>query len=144
MSVLASAWTGIKSIFTTSPDKVLDMASGVGTWINDANFTEEEKSKANQKFLDFKLKWVNATQGQNLARRYCALIFGLNYIAAFQVCLWSLFANFVKNDAITGVVFVSSIVDLSVAFKLGWIMVAIISFYFVKEYIPERKQKPVE
>lgn len=137
--MIGSIFSGISSIFSSSPDKVIDMVSGVGTWINDANFTDEEKSKANQKFLDFKLKWVNATQGQNLARRYCALIFGLNYIVTFQACLWSLFADFVSSEIITADIFVSSVVDLAVAFKLGWIMVAIISFYFLKEYMPEKK-----
>jgi len=36
-------------------------------------FTDEEKSVANQKVLDFKLEWLKATQGQNIARRIIAI-----------------------------------------------------------------------
>ena len=62
-----SIWAGVKSIFSSSPDKVLDMASGVGGFIDETFYTDQEKSEANFKLLDFKLKWLNATQGQNLA-----------------------------------------------------------------------------
>ena len=65
----------IKSLFTSSPDKVFEAAAGVGNWIDEQQFTEQEKSQANFKALDYKLKWLNATQGMNLARRYIAMMF---------------------------------------------------------------------
>ncbi|MDB4302171.1 hypothetical protein N9924_01250 [bacterium] len=130
---------GIASVFSSSPDKVLDMAGGVGEWINNANFTEEEQSKANQKLLEWKLKWMNATQGQNLARRYCAIMFGVNYILSFQVCLWALLVDFVKSDTMIATEFVNTVIDLALSFQMGWIMLSIISFYFLKEGVPTMK-----
>ena len=44
-------------------------------------FTAEEKSEANQKLSDWYLKYLAATQPQNLARRFIAII---------VVLLWSL------------------------------------------------------
>ena len=38
----------IKSLFTSSPDKVFDAAAGVGSWIDEQQFTEQEKSQRNQ------------------------------------------------------------------------------------------------
>ena len=37
-------------------------------------YTDEEKAVANQKVLDFKLEWMKATQGQNIARRIIAIV----------------------------------------------------------------------
>ena len=51
-------------------DKVVD---GITNGLDAMFFTDEEKSVASQKVLDFKLKWIQATSGQNLARRYISL-----------------------------------------------------------------------
>lgn len=126
-------WQGIKSIFTGSPDKVLDMASGVGNFIDETFYTDEEKSNAKLKLFELKLKWLNATQGQNLARRYCAIMFGLNFIFTFQVAFISFVVGWwlgIDTKTLT-----IGIIDIVTAFQLGWIMIAIISFYFGKEMI---------
>ena len=128
-----SLWTGIKSIFSSSPDKVLDMASGVGNFIDESFHTDQEKSEASFKVLDWKLKWLNATQGQNLARRYCAIAFGLNFILTFQICLGVVLYGFftgVNTEAV-----IDNIISLVSTFQLGWIMLTIIGFYFGKEFI---------
>jgi hypothetical protein len=52
-------------------EKAID---GVTNGLDAMFFTDEEKSVANQKVLDFKLKWAQATSGQNLARRYISLL----------------------------------------------------------------------
>jgi len=44
-------------------------------------FTDEEKSVANQKILDFKLEWMKATQGQNIARRIIAIVVTFMWMA---------------------------------------------------------------
>jgi len=63
-------------------------------------FTDEEKSVANQKILDFKLEWMKATQGQNIARRIIAIIVTLMWmgigvsILAAQALHHTAFAQF--------------------------------------------------
>lgn len=133
-----SFWTGIKNVFSGNPDKVLDMASGVGKFVDESFYTDQEKAEANFKLLDWKLKWLNATQGQNLARRYCAMAFGINFILTFQVCLWTVVYGFYSGVDTT--VLVNSIIDLVVKFQMGWIMVTIIAFYFGKEFLDRPKK----
>ena len=58
----------IKGLFTSSPDKVFDAAAGIGNWIDGQQFTEQEKSEASFKALEYKLKWLNATQGMNFSQ----------------------------------------------------------------------------
>lgn len=49
------------------------IVSSISSGIDSAFYTDQEKAEANQKILDFKLEWVKATQGQNIARRLVAL-----------------------------------------------------------------------
>jgi hypothetical protein len=128
-----SIWAGVKSIFSSSPNKVLDMASGVGGFIDETFYTDQEKSEANFKLLDFKLKWLNATQGQNLARRYCAIAFGLNFILTFQICLAVVLYGFFTG--IDTKIVIDNILSLVGTFQLGYIMITIIAFYFGKEFL---------
>ncbi len=65
MNWLASLFGGGKTT-----DKIVD---GVIDGVDAMFFTDEEKSVANQKVLDFKLEWMKATQGQNIARRIIAV-----------------------------------------------------------------------
>jgi pheromone shutdown protein TraB len=117
------------SLFT-KPEKVLDMASGVGGWIDEQQFTDEEKSEFKLKLFEQKLRWLQATQGMNLARRFIALAFVGNFIVTFQLCLWTWFAGFIFEFETK--VFLEGVVDLAVAFNVGWIMVTIVVFYFGK------------
>ena len=131
-----SIWAGIKNVFSSSPDKVLDMASGVGGFIDESFHTDQEKSEASFKVLEWKLKWLNATQGQNLARRYCAIAFGLNFILTFQICLYvALWGFFTGTDTTSAI---DSIIGLVSTFQLGWIMLTIIGFYFGKEFVSKK------
>lgn len=138
MSIFGSIWVGVKTIFGAHPDKGADMVSGIGNFIDESFHTEEEKSNARLKFLDFRLKWANATQGQNLARRYCAIMFGLNFIFTFQVGLSIIVYGFFAGVETKEVI--DRIIEWVVAFQLGWIMLAIIGFYFGKEFTMNPKK----
>lgn len=63
----------VKGIFGSSDsvNKGLDMIS---SGIDMAVFTGEEKSIANQKILDWKLKWISATGAQSVARRVISYV----------------------------------------------------------------------
>lgn len=71
--------------------KVIDAAS---SGIDMAFFTDEEKSIANQKVLDFKLEWLKSTSGQNLARRFIAFgVVALWILAIVVACIAKLFSD---------------------------------------------------
>jgi hypothetical protein len=56
-------------------DKQLDkLTTGAVAGLDKMFFTKEEKAEANQKLSDWYLKYLAATQPQNLARRLIALI----------------------------------------------------------------------
>lgn len=93
MNWLASLFGGGKTT-----DKIVD---GVLNGVDALVYTDEEKAVANQKILDFKLEWMKATQGQNIARRLIAVgvtalwvLCGL-IILASQALGFSEFAKFV-------------------------------------------------
>lgn len=52
-------------------EKVVD---GVSSGLDAMFFTDEEKSQANQKILDWKLKYFEATKSSNVTRRVIALM----------------------------------------------------------------------
>lgn len=68
-------WFGWITGGTETANKVVD---GVVDGVDAMFFTNEEKSVANQKILDWKLKYAQASSGQNIARRVIAIgVFGL-------------------------------------------------------------------
>lgn len=69
----------LKRIFAgpTETNKIID---GAIAGLDKIVFTEEERADANRKMGDWYLKYLQATEGQNLARRLIAVI---------VVCLWS-------------------------------------------------------
>jgi|TARA_R110000744_G_scaffold212596_1_gene331554 hypothetical protein len=120
----------IKGLFTSSPDKVFDAAAGIGNWIDGQQFTEQEKSEASFKALEYKLKWLNATQGMNLARRYISMMFCVTFLLSFIICLLSVvFGHWLEIKTSD---LIMAIIALCDAFKIGWITMTIIVFYFGK------------
>ncbi len=71
-------------------NKVIETAS---SGLDMMFYTDEEKSIASQKILDFKLAWLKATSGQNLARRAIAFgVVGLWILLVLTACIvriWS-------------------------------------------------------
>lgn len=123
-------WTGIKTIFSSSPDKALDAAKGVGNFIDESFFTDQEKSEAHMKLLDWKLRWLHATQGMNLARRVLSYMFCGTFIGTFILCIISLLmGHFLGQDVMP---LIDKIIELAEAFKLGYITITIVVFYYGK------------
>jgi len=120
----------IKGLFSSNSGDVMKVASGVGNWIDEQQFTEEEKSVANMKMLDHKLKWVAATQGMNLARRYIAMMFCLTFLLSFIACVSSVIIGFWLDVEVSKLV--DSITRLVESFNIGWVVMTIIVFYFGK------------
>ncbi len=63
----------LKRIFT-SPSDVTKIIEGASKGLDKMFFTQEEKSEANQKLSEWYLKYLAATEGQNIARRFIAMI----------------------------------------------------------------------
>lgn len=120
----------IKGLFSSKPDNVMEIARGVGGWIDEQQFTEEEKSKAAFQMLEYQLKWLNATQGMNVARRYLAILFCSAFVFTFLFCLVGTVAGFYFNVDVDPLI--KMITDLVDSFQIGWVTITIVVFYFGK------------
>jgi hypothetical protein len=72
-------------------DKQLDkLTSGAVNGLDKIFFTKEEKAEANQKLSDWYLKYLEATQPQNLARRLIAIVVVSlwAFLIFFGVLMW--------------------------------------------------------
>jgi len=107
--------------------KVIETAS---SGIDMLFFTDEEKSIAGQKVLDFKLKWLQATSGQNLARRVIAFgVVGLWIAVIVLACfvrIWSVDASDFLFKVLTDII--------SLPFTV------IIGFYFAAHMVGKLKE----
>ncbi len=84
-------------------------------------YTDEEKAKALQLATETKMKMLSHYEPFKIAQRYIALMFTFNFIISFWVGVLIYFAYPLKFDNFLGLI---------KSFELGWIMLAIISFYF--------------
>ena len=84
-------------------------------------YTEEEKAKAAQLAVDTKLKMLPLFEPFKLAQRYIALAFTANFLLSFWVGV-SLYVWFPT--------YLDGFLNIVGVYQLGWIMLAIISFYF--------------
>ena len=75
--------------------KVIDTVSN---GLDMAFYTDEEKSQHNLKVLDFKIKWMKATSGQDLARRLIAVgVVGLFIVAVAMIIIsWPFMPEYSK------------------------------------------------
>jgi len=85
-------------------------------------YTDEEKSAAAQKAIDTKLKMLPLFEPFKIAQRYIAFGFTLNFIVAFWVAV--IFYAVGAQKLLDGFLLIVA------TFQLGWIMLAIIGFYF--------------
>ena len=73
-----------KRIFA-KPEDVSKVVDGAVKGLDKMFFTNEEKAEANQKLYEWYLKYLAATDGQNIARRFIAMV---------VVLLWALLVVF--------------------------------------------------
>jgi len=109
-----------------SVDAIID--TGDAIW-----YTEEEKAKALQLSIDTKLKMLPLFEPFKLAQRYIAFAFTYNFIFAFwiAVIIWGLGTKQNLQDYLA----------LISAFELGWIMLAIITWYFGGGFMNSYRKK---
>ena len=122
-----------KAIFSRddTSNKIVD---GIINGTDALFFTDEEKSVANQKILDWKLKFAEATKGSNVARRFISLMI------TFIWCLWVL--------SILGAIILSGwfntipVLQLLLAdfHVISASQVVILTWYFGKDVFVNRKK----
>ena len=113
MNILSSIFS--PSIANKAVDAVIDAGDALV-------YTDEEKAKALQLATETKLKMLPLYEPFKLAQRLIAITFTINFILAFWagVLIYFVFGNTQLKEYLA----------LVTAFQLGWIMLAIISFYF--------------
>jgi hypothetical protein len=116
-----------------SPDTASKAVDGIYNGIDKAFYTDEEKAEALQKQLDTKLKLLDKFAPFKLSQRFIAISFTLNFIAAFWAGAVLLFLG--KTELL------SAFISLVATFQLGWIMVAIVTWYFTGGIIDSAKKK---
>jgi len=84
-------------------------------------YTDEEKARAKQLMIETKIKALDEFKPFKLAQRVIAFTFLFNFILSFW-CAVTLY--FFYPDLLNGYV------KLVESYSLGWIMLAIVSFYF--------------
>ena len=110
---------GFSDIFSVrSIDNVVDAVIDTGDALV---YTDEEKAKAFQLRTETKLKMLPLYAPFKLTQRWLAFIFTANFILAFWVGV-ALFA-FAPT-------YLDGFLNLVQSYQLGWIMLAIVSFYY--------------
>ena len=103
---------------TKSIDSIVDAVIDTGDALV---YTDEEKAKANQLKIDTKLAMLKNFEPYKLAQRYIAVTFTVNFLLAFWVGVVIYFVSPTNFD---------NYIAMVKEYQLGWIMLAIISFYF--------------
>jgi len=123
-----------EKIQTKAVDFVEDVTKGVGTWIDELNFTIEEKSKSDMELLAFRLdvlrKTANESSARAISRRYLAWAVVLVFL--FLVLL-------VVFGYIVGASWAVSVLNVLKLIYTSFL--AIISFYFVTNLVDKVKNK---
>jgi len=109
----------LASIF--SPRTAEKAVDGIYNGIDNMFYTDEEKAVAQQKRIDTKLGLLPLFEPFKIAQRVIAISFTANFIIAFWVGIAIYFFKPELLDGYLGIV---------IAFKIGWIMMAIITWYF--------------
>jgi len=94
-------------------------------------YTDEEKAKAVQLGVETKIRMLALFEPFKITQRYISLAFTYNFIFAFWVGVLVFFYG-TKN-------LLDGYINLVSNFQLGWIMLAIISFYFGGGFIDSMK-----
>jgi hypothetical protein len=123
-------WSSIAGLFGSGKtvEKGLDMVSnGLDALV----FTDQEKTVANQKVLDWKLKWIAATGPQSVARRV------ISYVI---VGLWSYIVLLAVHFHLLGFTKEAEFLFKVLSNVLHWPFITIIGFYFAAHIVRANKK----
>ena len=118
---------------------------GVGTYIDERTFTEEEKSKAHADSVNSYLEWLKVTLSENsirsVTRRILAWGITLEIFLLVNVCvavtIWDHYHPRPEVDGAESVA--TEIVGIANAFNLGEALVAVLIAYFGVQWLRTHK-----
>ena len=88
---------GFLSFLTGGSDVAEKVVDGVSSGLDVMFYTDEEKSQANQKILDWKLAYAKATAAMSISRRI--IVCGVCFVWIVLVLLLIIVASFAGNDS---------------------------------------------
>lgn len=118
---------------------------GVGTYIDERTFTDEEKSKAHADSVNSYLEWLKVTLSENsirsVTRRILAWGITLEIFLLVNVCVAvTIWDHYHPRPAVDGAESVSDkIVGIANAFNLGEALVAVLIAYFGVQWLRTHK-----
>lgn len=118
---------------------------GVGTYIDERTFTEEEKSKAHADSVASYLEWLKVTLSENsirsVTRRILAWGITLEILLLVNICVAvTIWDHYHPRDAVEGMEAVSTkIIGIANAFNLGEALVAVLIAYFGVQWLRTHK-----
>jgi|ETNvirenome_6_30_1030629.scaffolds.fasta_scaffold00622_6 hypothetical protein len=120
-----------------SPNNATKVVDGIYNGLDKAFYTDEEKAEDKIKIETFKveakMKLLPLYEPFKIAQRVIAITFTINFILAFWIGVGLLCFS---NDQL-----LKSYLDLISVFSLGWIMSAIVAWYFTGGVINSFKEK---
>ena len=114
-------------------DFVDDAVKGVGSWIDDWNFTESEKSEANLELLAFRLDVLKKTADESSARAISRRFLAWTVTIFFLLIIGTAAIGFILDK-------VWAIEVLGIAKLVYSSFLAIISFYFISNLVDKVKK----
>ena len=125
-------WTFVKSIFggSDSASKAMDLVSdsvkGIGGFIDEQQFTPEERSKAAGEAVSAHLELMKAISNENSTRSVTRrwLAWGVTCFILVWASVGMVFAILEKPET------VKSMLAIVEAYSLGWTFLAVMGFYF--------------
>ena len=121
MSLFGGADTASKTL-----DLVSSSVKGIGSFIDEQQFTPEERSQANMKAVEAHLELIKATTGENSTRSVTRrwLAWGVTGYVVIWGSLAMVFAILGKSNVVNDMVAVINALNLGITF------LAIMGFYF--------------
>lgn len=113
--------------------KTVDTVSGV---FDALHYSEEERAEAKTKAFDQVVGWMEATQGQNLTRRFLAILITCTWAGQYLIAQFLTFiAPWVDTDATVKKMMASAQVMREGAAEMTGAVMLILGFYFAARHL---------
>lgn len=147
MSIISGLLAGAKMLFGGGGDgvnNVMTVAKGVGNFIDEQEFTPEEKAKMNAEVvLPAMQKFMESTVGENTERSITRRKIALWVIRNWILMLWVSIIAF-GIELILGTpehVFSAFVLGIAVISELTWLVLGIGAFFFGAHIVRQAKEK---
>jgi len=115
---------------TKGISKAMTVAKGIGGFIDEQNFTEQERVEANAKSLNLTLEAVKLTRDENSVRSVTRRILAWSIMGSLLLSFWIALIRYLIFETDP-----KDIIAIVEAFSLGNLALAVGSFYFMASLI---------